>query len=349
MIAPPKSSPQPQKRDPLDLPLALTMGDPAGVGGDITLKAWLGRDQGLAVFFTIDDPQRLKILAQKLGLDVPIKVISHPREASSHFATALPVLAHPLDDFPSRAAAVINAIERAVSLTLKGDAAAVVTNPIAKEALYDAGFAFPGHTEFLAHLATRHTGQAVTPVMMLAGKSLRVVLATVHVSVRDAVSQLKTQTIVDVARITAAALKHDFAIPQPTIAVAGLNPHAGEGGAMGREEIDIIAPAIAQLRADAINATGPHPPDTLFTAHALPRYDVALCMYHDQGLIPVKTLDFNGVNITLGLPFVRTSPDHGTAFDIAGTGRASELSLVAALQSAARMARARHTDRHHER
>ena len=326
------------------LPLALTMGEPAGVGGDITLKAWLRRDEGLPVFFTIDDPGRLISLAKHLSLDVPVRIISHPLDALDHFYDALPVLSEPLPaptvrgtPDPQNAKAVINAIERAVTLTTSGQASAVVTNPIAKDVLYEAGFNFPGHTEFLAHLA----GEDIKPVMMLACDKLRVVLATVHVSVREAVEQLNTETIVEVARITHAALKRDFAIADPIIAVAGLNPHAGEGGAMGREEIDIIAPAIERLKADGINAVGPMPPDTMFTAHALPTYDVALCMYHDQGLIPVKTLDFNGVNITLGLPFVRTSPDHGTAFNIAGTGKASEESLMAALRTADRMADAR--------
>ncbi|HEY9079676.1 4-hydroxythreonine-4-phosphate dehydrogenase PdxA [Magnetovibrio sp.] len=329
---------------PDTLPLALTMGDPAGVGGDITLKAWLRRMENLPVFFAIDDPGRLIRLAKQLGLDVPVRIIFDPLEALDHFYDALPVLSEPLatPSVPGKpdaqnAQAIINAIERAVALTVSERAGAVVTNPIAKDVLYGAGFKFPGHTEFLAHLA----GEDIKPVMMLACDKLRVVLATVHVSVRDAVQQLNADTIVEVARITHAALKRDFAISEPTIAVAGLNPHAGEGGAMGREEIDIIAPAIARLKSEGINAVGPMPPDTMFTAKALPTYDVALCMYHDQGLIPVKTLDFNGVNITLGLPFVRTSPDHGTAFNIAGTGQACEDSLMAALRTAAEMADAR--------
>ncbi|MBL4613387.1 MAG: 4-hydroxythreonine-4-phosphate dehydrogenase PdxA, partial [Magnetovibrio sp.] len=257
---------------------------------------------------------------------------------------ALPVLSEPLPN-PStpgspdkaNAASVIKSTERCVALTQSGEAAGVVTNPIAKEVLYDAGFKFPGHTEFLAHL-----GGDVKPVMMLACDKLRVVLATVHVSVLDAVKQLNADTICEVARITHASLKRDFGIFDPTIAVAGLNPHAGEGGAMGVEEIDIIAPAIKTLRAEGINAIGPMPPDTMFTAQALPTYDAALCMYHDQGLIPIKTLDFErGVNATLGLSFVRTSPDHGTAFDIAGTGKGSEESLMAALRMADQMATAR--------
>ena len=329
---------------PLGLPLAVTMGDPAGVGGDITLKAWLKRER-CPLFFAIDDAERLAALAKHLGLNVPIAVIEDPAQASAIFADALPVLHQPLavpirygKPDTANAAAVLSAIERAVQLVQSKAAGAVVTNPISKDVLYGAGFQFPGHTEFLAHLS----GPDITPVMMLACAELRVVLATVHVSLADAVKTLNADTICAVARITHAALKRDFAIANPTLAVAGLNPHAGEGGAMGREEIDIIRPAIARLQTEGINAQGPYPPDTLFTAKARPTYDAALCMYHDQGLIPLKTLDFErGVNATLGLPFVRTSPDHGTAFDIAGTGQASELSLIAALQMAADMAQAR--------
>ncbi len=325
-------------------PLALTMGEPAGVGGDITLKSWQRRGEGLPPFFAIDDPERLSALAEALKLNVPVREIEAPEEALTHFPEHLPVLRESLSatNTPGRpnsnnAKHVIRSIERAVTLTQSGDAAAVVTNPIAKDALYGAGFEFPGHTEFLAHLSGDKK-----PVMMLACDKLRVVLATVHVSIRDAAEHLNTATICDVARITHTALKRDFAIPAPIIAVAGLNPHAGEGGAMGREEIDIISPAIKRLRADGIDAQGPFPPDTMFTAKALPTYDAALCMYHDQGLIPLKTLDFErGVNATLGLDFVRTSPDHGTAFDIAGTGQASEESLMAALTMAANMSQAR--------
>lgn len=325
--------------------LALTMGDPAGVGGDITLKAWLRRDGTLPPFFAIDDAERLKALAARLGMHVPIKIIAGPAEAASCFTAALPVLHQPLAQparfgtpDPANAAATIAAIERAVALVRAGEASAVVTNPISKEVLYGAGFTFPGHTEFLAHLA----GSGVTPVMMLACAKLRVVLATVHVSLKDAIAELNAEAICAVARITHAALTRDFAIADPVLAVAGLNPHAGEGGAMGREEIDIIAPAIERLKAEGMRVLGPLPPDTMFTAKALPTYDAAVCMYHDQGLIPIKTLDFErGVNATLGLPFVRTSPDHGTAFDIAGTGKASELSLMAALVMAAEMAAAR--------
>jgi 4-hydroxythreonine-4-phosphate dehydrogenase len=226
----------------------------------------------------------------------------------------------------------------AVAFTQNGQASAVVTNPISKSVLYKSGFEFPGHTEYLAHLA----GNDCKPVMMLACPKLRVVLATVHVSLIKAISSLNADTICEVAEITYATLKRDFSIDNPVLAIAGLNPHAGEGGAMGREEIDIIIPAIERLKEQGISVKGPLPPDTMFTTDALPTYDAALCMYHDQGLIPLKALGFDsGVNITLGLPFIRTSPDHGTAFDIAGTGCASERSLIAALNMANQIVKAR--------
>jgi 4-hydroxythreonine-4-phosphate dehydrogenase len=236
---------------------------------------------------------------------------------------------------PANAAAVVQAVERAVQLVKAGAAAALVTSPIYKKVLYDAGFHFPGHTEFLAALA----GEDVRPVMMLAGEGLRVVPVTIHVSLRHAIDSLRTEEIVRAAYVTEAALRHDFGIASPRLAVAGLNPHAGEEGAMGREELDIIAPAVRVLKERGIFALGPVPPDTLFRARARQGYDAAICMYHDQALIPLKALDSDGgVNVTLGLPFVRTSPDHGTAFDIAGTGHASENSMMAALKLAASIA-----------
>lgn len=331
---------------PDKLPLALTMGEPAGIGGDITLKAWAARHEaGLPPFVVLDDPARLVALAAKLGLAVPVQAVSSPEEAVALFDSALPVLPVGLGTAviagkpdPANGAAVIASIDQAVALVQGGQAAAVVTNPIQKSSLYAAGFRHPGHTEYLAHLA----GLADEPIMMLAAADLRVVPVTIHVSVRDAVNQLTTDAIVHAGRVTAASLARDFGIERPRLAVAGLNPHAGEGGAMGREEIDIIEPAIAILRADDIDVSGPRPPDTMFHAAARRGYDAALCMYHDQALIPVKTVDFDGgVNITLGLPFVRTSPDHGTALDIAGTGAANATSLIAALKTADRMARNR--------
>ena len=317
------------------------MGEPAGVGGEIALKAWQSARAGLPPFFLIDDPARLAALAQRLGWSVPLAPIAAPEEAAAAFAQALPVLAltercAALPGAPSsaNAPAVLEAIRRAVELAQAGRAGAVVTNPIHKKLLYDAGFKHPGHTEYLAEL----TG-APLPVMMLATDALRVVPVTIHLSLRDALAALTTDAIVAAGRVTADALKRDFGIAQPRLAVAGLNPHAGEDGALGREDIDIVAPAVAQLRALGIDAKGPLPADTMFHAAARSRYDAALCMYHDQALIPLKTLGFEeGVDVTLGLPIVRTSPDHGTAFDIAGNGQASATSLIAALRLAAEMA-----------
>lgn len=323
-------------------PVALTMGEPAGIGGEIALRAWLRRDEGVPPFFVIDDPDRLAALAGRFGLTVPITEIATPAAVGAYFSTALPVLRQDLAVQvepgrldPANAAAVAAAISRAVGFAQGGEAAAVVTNPIHKQAMYEGGFRFPGHTEYLAYL----TGQDGREVMMLAAPGLRVVPVTVHVGLVEAIRSLSRELIVSVGRVTAAALLRDFAITRPRLAVAGLNPHAGEGGAMGREEIDIIAPAVADLVAAGIDAFGPLPPDTLFHPEARARYDAVLCMYHDQALIPLKTVDFHGgVNITLGLPIIRTSPDHGTACEIAGTGTANESSLMAALRLAAQIA-----------
>jgi len=325
-----------------DLPLAVTMGDPAGIGGDVMLRAWTRRDEGLPPFLALDDPARLKALAWRLGLDVPIREIATASEARDAFHAALPVLpvalataAVPGQADPANAGAVIGSIEKAVALVRGGEAAAVVTNPINKKILQAQGFAHPGHTEFLAALS----GPGHRPVMMLACADLRVVPVTIHLSLRAACEALTTEDIVACGEITAAALRRYFGKPEPRLVVAALNPHAGEGGTMGREEIDIIAPAVTALRDQGIDVTGPLPADTLFHAEARSAYDAALCMYHDQALLPIKTIDFyGGVNVTLGLPFIRTSPDHGTAFDIAGTGRANESSFIAAVRMAARMA-----------
>jgi 4-hydroxythreonine-4-phosphate dehydrogenase len=316
-------------------PLVLTIGEPAGVGGEITLKAWRARNtENLPPFFVLDVPERLAQLAASLDLDVPVRAIAAPEEAATVFATALPVLpiALPRPVVPGKldtgnAPAVIGAIRQAVEFVQHGRAAAIVTNPIQKETLYAAGFPHPGHTEYLAELAG-----GVTPVMMLAGPELRVVPVTIHVALRAAITSLKTEDIVTTAKITAAGLKRDFGITAPRLAIAGLNPHAGENGTIGREDIEIVAPAVRALRESGIDVTGPMAPDTMFHAAARQRYDVAICMYHDQALIPLKTLDFDrGVNITLGLPFIRTSPDHGTALDIAGKGVANPASLIAAI------------------
>ena len=322
-------------------PLALTMGEPAGVGGELSLRVWDSARGKIGPFFVLDDPKRLLALAEKLNLNVPIREIQSPADAAAVVTEALPVLPIHLDAAvvpgkpdTANAAAVIRAIEQAVKYCIDGDAGAIVTNPIQKSVLYAAGFEHPGHTEFVAELCN-----VEAPVMMLACDALRAIPVTVHVSLKDALASLTTETIVEHGRITAKALSGDFGISTPRLAVAGLNPHAGEDGALGTEDRDIVAPAVAQLQAEGIDAWGPAPPDTLFSPRARQGYDAALCMYHDQALIPVKALDFDGgVNVTLGLPIVRTSPDHGTALDIAGTGSASEQSLVAAMVMARRIA-----------
>jgi 4-hydroxythreonine-4-phosphate dehydrogenase len=326
------------------LPLALTMGEPAGIGAEITLKAWQARDD-LVPFFLIDDPERLRAVASQLSLSVPIVAIDEPRQAASAFARGLPVLPLPLakpvkpgHPDAANASAVIESIRRAVALVMQGQASAIVTNSIQKKTLYEAGFTHPGHTEFLAELA----GGGAKPVMMLVGAGLRVVPVTIHVSLRTALDSLTTEEIIDTGRILADSLCRDFGITQPRIAVAGLNPHAGEEGSLGREDIEIVAPAIGALRDAGVDAKGPLPPDTMFHAAARAQYDAALCMYHDQALIPLKTLAFDtGVNVTLGLPFVRTSPDHGTALNIAGKGIANPASLIEAIRLAGTMARHR--------
>ncbi len=331
------------------LPLALSQGDPAGIGPDIALQAWLRRDElNLPPFLYIGDPAVLKIRARQLELDVTI-VETDAKDAGSLFANALPVLAIPtgvdvLAGKPhvANARGTIAAIETAVSLCLAGQVRAVVTNPIAKSVLYEAGFAFPGHTEFLADLASRATGTSVMPVMMLAGPKLKAVPVTIHIPLKDVPGALTESLIVETCRIVAKDLADRFGLTAPRLAVAGLNPHAGENGAIGHEDDDIIHPAIRSLRDEGIDAFGPLPADTMFHDDARTRYDVAICMYHDQALIPAKALGFDdSVNVTLGLPFIRTSPDHGTAFGLAGSGFAKETSLVAALQMADRMAHAR--------
>lgn len=318
-------------------PLVLTMGDPAGIGGEITAKAWRALASTGPAFAIIADPFWVG------DLDVPMAVITSMDQVADTFVSALPVLrldlpeiARPGQPDPANAPAVIASIERAVRLAQSGAAGAVVTNPISKAVLYAAGFPHPGHTEFLGEL----TGG--TPVMMLACPQLRVVPVTIHVSLRRALDGVTTDAILAVARATHAALRRDFGIAAPRLAVAGLNPHAGEQGAMGHEEIETIIPAIGALRADGIDVSGPWPPDTMFTDTARAAYDAAICMYHDQALIPLKTLDMaGGVNVTLGLPIIRTSPDHGTAFGIAGQGVADPASLIAALRMAADLAERR--------
>lgn len=327
-------------------PLALTIGEPAGIGLDITLAAWLVRQsEAVPPFYCLADPDALRRRAQAIGLAVAI-VESSAEQASADFSSALPVvpLSAPADARPAAptigdARLAQESIERAVDDVVRGAASAVVTNPINKAAMMRAGFSHPGHTEFLAELAGRIAGHPVTPVMMLAGPDLRTVPVTIHIPLRDVPGKLSTALIVETGRILDHDLRKWFGISAPRIAVTGLNPHAGEEGRLGSEDGDIILPAIEALRSEGINATGPHPADTLFHATARTGYDAAMCMYHDQALIPAKTLAFDrAVNVTLGLPFIRTSPDHGTAFNRAGTGTADPGSLIAALKLAAAMA-----------
>jgi 4-hydroxythreonine-4-phosphate dehydrogenase len=329
-------------------PLALTLGEPAGIGPDLVLAVWRRRAElDIPVFYVVADPGFLSRRAERLRLDVPVATVA-PDAASAAFATALPVVgidvtasAEPGRPDRSSAPAAIASIRRAVADVLAGSAAAVVTNPVAKNVLYKSGFAEPGHTEFLAKLAEEATGKSLRPVMLLWSPELAVVPVTIHLPLRKIFNELSTELVVETGRIVAHDLRLRFRIARPRLVVAGLNPHAGEDGSLGEEDRAIVAPAVAQLAAEGIDARGPLPADSLFNERARAGYDVALCMYHDQALIPIKTLAFDhAVNVTLGLPFVRTSPDHGTAFDIAGTGTADARSLVAALRLAARLATA---------
>ena len=325
-------------------PLALTMGEPAGVGGEIALKAWFEREaERLPPFFAIDDPARLEAVAAAAHLAIPIRVIAAPEDAAAAFRHGLPVLGigpvvGAVAGAPTAAhgSAVLESIERAVALALEGRAAAVVTNPIHKATLAAAGFPYAGHTEYLA--ARTHSA----PAMMLVCPGLRVAPVTTHLGLAEAITTLSCEAIVACARTVARALQRDFGIDAPRLAVAALNPHAGEDGTMGREEIETIAPAVARLTDDGLDVFGPEPADTLFHAASRQRFDVAVCMYHDQALIPLKAIDFaHGVNVTLGLPLVRTSPDHGTALDLAGSGTASAASLIAAIKLAGTIAERR--------
>jgi len=330
------------------LPLALTMGDPAGIGPEIVLLAWHTREQDrLPPFAVYADARLMRERSRRLfGDELQMVTVADAMDAAGVFDRALPVVDVPLNR-PARAgepdiqngAATILSIKRAVADAAAGRASAVVTNPIAKAVLYNSGFKFAGHTEYLGALAKEFWPSApAEPVMMLASSELRVVPVTIHVPLKSVPSLLTTDKIVATARIVAAALKRDFAIAEPRLVVTGLNPHAGEEGALGSEDRDIIQPAIDVLKADGLKVTGPHSADTLFHSAARSTYDAAIAMYHDQALIPIKTLAFDeGVNVTLGLPFVRTSPDHGTAFGIAGKGVASPASLKASLKLAADM------------
>ena len=326
-------------------PLALTLGEPAGIGPDIAIKAWLSRNElKLPAFYLLGDRDFVAKRAKILGLNIELACVS-AEQAVAAFASALPIVAtgrvataQPGQPDETSAEAALASVRRAVADVVAGQASAIVTNPIAKSVLYRAGFRHPGHTEFLAELAASG-GDTAQPVMMLWSPVLAVVPVTIHLPLRDAVTTLSSDLIVSTARILVADLKARFGLTAPRLAVTGLNPHAGEDGTLGTEDRDIVAPAVEILRAEGIAVRGPLPADTLFHDAARKTYDCAICMYHDQALIPIKTIAFDdAVNVTLGLPFIRTSPDHGTAFDIAGTGRANPASLIAALRLAARMA-----------
>lgn len=323
-------------------PIILTGGEPAGVAPEITGKAWQAlRHDRDCCFFLLGDAGYWQ--SRNPGLD--IRRISDPQEAFASFNMALPVLHRPLATRPlaghvdpATAPQVIAAIDEAVDFCFAGKVSGMVTNPIHKDALYGAGFRHQGHTDYLAHLSARH-GQPVQEVMMLVADDLRAIPVTVHIPLKDVPQALTGEAIIAQARVTARDLQRYFGIVSPRLAFAGLNPHAGENGKMGREEIDVIIPALNQLRADGHTIIGPLSADTAFHAEARTAYDAILCMYHDQALIPVKTLDFHGgINVSLGLPFIRTSPDHGTALGIAGNHTANPRSLIAAIKLAAAMA-----------
>jgi 4-hydroxythreonine-4-phosphate dehydrogenase len=326
-------------------PLALTLGEPAGIGPDVTFAAWRRRTElDLPPFYLLGDPKFVARCAARIAPDVTVAVVE-PAAATAAFKTALPVVdigvsvsAEPGQPDRSSAPAALAAIRRAVADVSAGAASAVVTNPVAKNVLYRSGFAEPGHTEFLGKLVEESTGVAVRPVMMLWSPELAVVPVTIHLPLKEVVAKLTPDLVVETGRIVARDLRGRFGIARPRLAVAGLNPHAGEDGALGDEDLTVVRPAVERLKAEGIDARGPLPADSLFHQAARTSYDVALAMYHDQALIPIKTLAFDhAVNVTLGLPFVRTSPDHGTAFDIAGTGRADPTSLIAAVELAARL------------
>jgi 4-hydroxythreonine-4-phosphate dehydrogenase len=323
------------------------MGDPAGIGPELAIHAWRDRErQAIPPFAIFADAELMRTVARSFANGIEIVAVGDARAAADVFQHALPVVDVPLVRAAEPGVAdsgngptVILAIKRAVAAVASGQASAVVTNPIAKSVLYESGFEYAGHTEYLGALAKEFwPAQPADPVMMLASPELRVVPVTIHVPLKSVPSLLTTERIVATARIVAVALQRDFGIANPRLVVTGLNPHAGEDGALGSEDEDIILPAIETLRLEGINVSGPHSADTLFHAAARATYDAAIAMYHDQALIPIKTLAFDtGVNATLGLPFIRTSPDHGTAFSIAGKGIASPASLIAALKLAAEM------------
>jgi 4-hydroxythreonine-4-phosphate dehydrogenase len=320
-------------------PLAVSIGDPAGVGPELLAEAWTRREEErLAPFFTVGGARVLSAAAAQRGIDAPIERVADPAQAAKVFFRALPVLDgadgtySPGEPDRGGAALALASLKQAAQLAVQGEASGLVTGPIAKARLAEVGFVHPGQTEFVAEACGVGPDDAV---MMLAGPRLRTVPLTVHLALRDVPQVLNADLIARRCRIVASALKRDFGLSSPRLAMAALNPHAGEDGRFGDEEERIIAPAIAALKAEGIAVTGPHPADALFAPHARGDYDVALCMYHDQALIPLKALDFdNGVNVTLGLPMIRTSPDHGTAFAIAGKRKANPGATIAALRMA---------------
>jgi 4-hydroxythreonine-4-phosphate dehydrogenase len=320
-------------------PLAVSLGDPAGIGPEVIAKCWDNRDRfELAPFVAIGDPRSVRAV-----WDGQIATIDDPREADTAFDVGLPLIQIPSPEedrpgHPSVAGAhcSLDALEIAVGLARSGSASAVVTGPVSKEQLYSIGFRHPGQTEFVAE---RCGIASANVVMMLAGPTLRTVPVTTHIALRDVPDALTSGLIESRARTTLRGLQRNFGIAEPRLAITGLNPHAGEGGLLGLAEVEVIEPAIASLRAEGWRVSGPHPADTLFHETARARFDAALCMYHDQALIPVKALHFvDAVNITLGLPIVRTAPDHGTAFDIAGQDQADPRPMAAALRLAAECA-----------
>ena len=331
-----------------NLPIAVTIGEPSGVGPEVILKCWYKRaEYVLPNFFVIGSAEIMKKTAAQLNLNIPVSTINFPEQTENVFHTALPVLDLDISKefeygkpLQSTAPLVIGAIDKAVELILEGKARAVATAPIHKAALYNAGFTSPGHTEYLAELASKHTNKPYHPVMMLASEELCVVPLTIHVALKDVAGLISKELIIETVQTIHNSMKKYFGLQSPSIAISGLNPHAGENNSMGHEDNEIIAPAIAALKQQAIRVSGPMPADTMFHKAARDKYDVALCMYHDQALIPIKTIDFDaGVNVTLGLPIVRTSPDHGTALNIAGKGLANPTSMINSLKLADRMSR----------
>lgn len=337
-----------EEKEENPLPIAVTIGEPSGISAEVILKAWFKREEfSLKPFFVIGSPGILQKQAAHFGLHVPVSVITKPRQAVHVFENTLPVIDLNQGNtysfgapIPETAQMVIRSIDKAVEYILAGEARAMATAPIHKAALYDAGFTSPGHTEHLGLLCEQHLGEKCHPVMMLASQELCVVPLTIHVALKDVPGLVTHKLLIKTIGTIHEGMNKYFGLHAPKIAVSGLNPHAGENNSMGTEDSEIITPAIEALKKQGIRVTGPMPADTMFHRAARAKYDVALCMYHDQALIPIKTIDFDaGVNVTLGLPIVRTSPDHGTALDIAGKGLANPTSMINSLKLADRMSK----------